>query len=159
MHSVVDSLKKLFLREGKGGEKGRETSIVCLSHAAPLHSPGIGLDRNQTSNRSLCRLMPNRATPARTDSFYSFDFLKNPHQRTFFFIAFRERGGTLTSVAQLVGRCSTKQEVAGSVLGPGTCLGCNLLVQASEATSQCFSLTSVFLSLSFSLPSPLSKNK
>ena len=42
--------------------------------------------------------------------------------------------------------------------GQGTGLGCGFGAQLGhmkEATNQCFSLTSIFLSLSFSLPSPL----
>ena len=49
---------------------------------------------------------------------------------------------TLTSAAQLVGHCPAKPKVAGSTPGQGVC-----------------ERWSMFLSLSFSLPSPLSKNK
>ena len=50
---------------------------------------------------------------------------------------------TLTGVAQLVGSYFTKRKVAGSILCQGAC-------QRQQ---------SMFLSLSFSFPSPLSKNK
>ena len=36
----------------------------------------------------------------------------------------RDRNLVLTSVAQLIACCSTKQKVAGSIPGQGTCLGC-----------------------------------
>ena len=51
-------------------------------------------------------------------------------------------------------------KVAGSIPGQGTCLGCRFGPRSGriqEATDPCFSLTSVFLSLSLSVPSPLSK--
>ena len=65
-------------------------------------------------------------------------------------------------VAQLVECSPRNQKVAGSIPGQGPGLGCGLGPQSGhvwEATDQCFSLTSMFLSLSFSLPAPLSKNK
>ena len=69
---------------------------------------------------------------------------------------FQKDTKVLTGVAQLVGHRPTKQKVAGSI--PGTYLGCRF-GYIQEATNQSFSLTLMFLSLSFSLPSPLSKNK
>ena len=66
----------------------------------------------------------------------------------------------LTGVAELVGCCPAK--VTSSIPCQGTCLPCRFCPQSGhvrEATNRCFSLTSVFLSLSFSLPFPLSKNK
>ena len=56
--------------------------------------------------------------------------------------------------------CSIYQKVAGSIPGQGTYLGCEFdpwLGCLWEATDQCFSLTSMFLSLSLSplLPTPL----
>ena len=68
----------------------------------------------------------------------------------------------LTSVAQFVGHPYTKQKVTSSIPSEGTCLGYGFSPQwghVREATYRCFSFTSVFLSLSFSLPSPLSKKK
>ena len=64
----------------------------------------------------------------------------------------------LTSMVQWIGRHSSKQKVASSIPGQGTCLGCWFSPWAGhvpEAMDQCFSLTSMFLSL----PSPFSKNK
>ena len=52
--------------------------------------------------------------------------------------------------------------VTGSILVWDICLGCGFgpwLGCVQEATDRCFSLTLMFLPLSFSLPSPLSKNK
>ena len=50
-------------------------------------------------------------------------------------------------------------KVEGSIPGQGTCLGCRCgpwLGGMGEAANQCFSLTSTFLSLSFSSFIPLS---
>ena len=50
----------------------------------------------------------------------------------------------LTGVAQLVGCCSAKQKVAGSIPSQGTCLGCGFRPSSGhiqEATEQSFSLT------------------
>ena len=61
-----------------------------------------------------------------------------------------------------VGHCPSKQNLAGSIPGQGTCLGCRLGPQSErvwEATDKCFSLTSIFLSLSPSLPLSLLKTK
>ena len=66
----------------------------------------------------------------------------------------------LTCVAQWVGRRPTTQRAAGSIPSQGAGLGCGpgcTGLGGGGATNQCFSLTSVFLSLSFSLPSPLYK--
>ena len=52
----------------------------------------------------------------------------------------------LTSAAQLVGHHPAKQKISGSIPSQGTSL----------PSDQCFSFTSMFLSRSFSLPSPLS---
>ena len=63
----------------------------------------------------------------------------------------------LTDVAQLVGCHPVKWKVTGLIPGQGTCLGCRFgppSGRVQEATNQ-----STFLSLSFSLPSPRSKNK
>ena len=68
----------------------------------------------------------------------------------------------VTVVPQLDGCGPAKQEVASSIPGWGTCLGCGFhprLGCVPEATNQCFSLTSMFLSLSFSPFFPLSKNQ
>ena len=65
-------------------------------------------------------------------------------------------------MAQLVGHQLTKQKVAGLIVGQDTCLDCGFGPWSErlwEATHWCFSLTWMFLSLSFSLPCILSKNK
>ena len=74
----------------------------------------------------------------------------------------RRKKLALTGVAQLVGCQPTEQKVAGSI--PGQRHTPVLWVQSlngcmREATDRCFSLTSMFLSVFFSLPSPLSKSK
>ena len=58
----------------------------------------------------------------------------------------------LTGVAQLVGAPSHK--AYGRWFNSWSCLGCG---HVQEATDRCFSMRSMFLSLSFSLPSPLFK--
>ena len=65
------------------------------------------------------------------------------------------------SVAQLVGASSCSQKVSGSIPSWDMCLGCWFDPRSRsvlEATNQCFSLWSMFLSLLSSLPSPLSKS-
>ena len=65
-------------------------------------------------------------------------------------------------MAQLVGHCPIKGKVTGSIPGQGKSLGFVFSPgqgHVGEAPDQCFCLTSMFLSLSFSLPSPLSINK
>ena len=67
----------------------------------------------------------------------------------------------LTSVVQLVGTLSHNQKVAGLIPGQGTCLGCRFNSWSGvhdswsghiqEATSWCFSLALMFLSLSLPL--------
>ena len=55
-----------------------------------------------------------------------------------------------------------RSQVAGSIPGQGTCLGCRPgphLGACERQLDQCFSPSSMFLSLLFSLPSPLSENK
>ena len=55
--------------------------------------------------------------------------------------------------------CPVNQKVVGSIPSQSTCLGCRFSSQSGhvqEATNP-FSLTSKFLSLSLSIPSPLSK--
>ena len=72
----------------------------------------------------------------------------------------RTTNTALANVAQLVGCCPASQKVAGSIPGQGTCLVCGFhpqLGRMQEATDQRFSLTSMCLSLSVSLPSPLSR--
>ena len=63
---------------------------------------------------------------------------------------------SLTSVAQWVGRCSTKCKAAGSITGQGTCLGGRfaLPVGVCPRGNQW-----MFLSLSSSLPLSLEVNK
>ena len=71
-----------------------------------------------------------------------------------------ERGWVLTDVAHSVGHCPAKWKLPFNSQ-PGHGPGCGLVPRRSgrvqEATDQCFSLTPMFLFLSFSLPSPLSK--
>ena len=69
---------------------------------------------------------------------------------------------TISQPTQLVGYRPANQHVASSIPSQGTCLGCGFgprLGRVWNATDQCFSLTSMFLSLSFFLLSPLSKIK
>ena len=69
----------------------------------------------------------------------------------------------LAGVAQWVECRSVNQKVTGSIPSQDTCLGCGPGLQLGACKRQpinvSFSHTSAFLSLSFSLPSPLSKNK
>ena len=69
----------------------------------------------------------------------------------------------VTGVAQLVECCPTKRKVAGLIPGQGTCSGCRFRPwsgHVGKAATCGFSLTSVFLSLSFSLlPLSLKINK
>ena len=65
-------------------------------------------------------------------------------------------------MAQLVGHCFANQKVAVSAPSQSTCPGCGFgprLGHLWKAANHCFSPTSMFLSLSFSFPSPLSKIK
>ena len=64
----------------------------------------------------------------------------------------------LTGVAQWVGHSPRKQKVAGSIPCQGTCLGWRFhsqLGQIQEAADWCFSVTLIFLILSFFLLLPL----
>ena len=70
----------------------------------------------------------------------------------------------LAGVAQWIECQSVNERVAGLIPCQGTCLGCGQGPQlgackGQAATSGCISQTSMFLSLSFSLPSHLSKSK
>ena len=60
----------------------------------------------------------------------------------------------LTGVVQWGGHRATKRKATGPIPGQDICLGC-----VHKIAHGCFSLTLVFLSLSFSLPSPLSKDQ
>ena len=62
---------------------------------------------------------------------------------------------TLTGVAQWIGHAPSNQNVAGSIPSQGTCLGGRGPPVCGCARGN----QPMFLSLSFSLPSPLSKNK
>ena len=65
-------------------------------------------------------------------------------------------------VAQWIECQPVNQKVAGLIPSQGTCLGLQARSPSGgvqEATNRCFSHTSMFLSLCFSLPPPLSKNK
>ena len=67
---------------------------------------------------------------------------------------------SLTGMARLVGHRPAKRKVNGSIPSRGMCLGCRFGQSGTwEATDWCFSLSSMSLTLSFSLPSPFSKNK
>ena len=73
-----------------------------------------------------------------------------------------KNGGALTGMAQLVELHPTKRKFTGSIPSQGTHLSCGFSNRSGciqEETDECFSLTLMFLSLSFSLLSPLSKNK
>ena len=66
----------------------------------------------------------------------------------------------LASLAQWVEYWPSKSKIAASVACQGACLGrgpCPLLGHVQEATNRCFFHISIFLSLSFSLSSDLSK--
>ena len=66
----------------------------------------------------------------------------------------------LTSVAQLLGHSPAKRKVAGSTPGQGTRLGYKHPIAVRLVPeAHLFSHTSMFPSLSFSSPSPLSQNK
>ena len=70
----------------------------------------------------------------------------------------KNHNSALTGVARLVGCGPTKQKVSGSIPSCGRCLGCWLSSKmgcVQEATSQCFSLTFMFVSLCHSLSSSL----
>ena len=63
-------------------------------------------------------------------------------------------------VAQLVECSPRNQKVAGSIPCQGTCLGCGPGPWLGACERQPINVSlSMFLSLSFSLPAPLSKNK
>ena len=69
-------------------------------------------------------------------------------------------GHALAGVAQLVGHSPANLNITGLIPGWGTGLGCGNGPQSGrvqEATDWCFSLTSMFLYLYFSLLSPLSE--
>ena len=65
----------------------------------------------------------------------------------------------MTGVAQLVGRHPAKRKVHFPVRAPAWVTGLVPGRGVQEATDGCFLHVSMFLSLSFSLPSSLSKNK
>ena len=68
----------------------------------------------------------------------------------------------LISVTQLVGYHPANRKVTGLITSQGICLGCRFSPQLGhiwKAANQCFSLTLMFLFLSFSLSSLLSKIK
>ena len=137
---------KILFREGKRRKKrGRETSMCgCLSRAPPTGgltlNPGMYADWE--SNQWSFGLQ------AGTQS-------TEPHQPGH--CHFKNKAGALTSVAQLVTHHPTRQKVTDSISQLGHMPG--LLGRIGEATSWCFSLTSMFFSLFISLPSSLSKNK
>ena len=75
---------------------------------------------------------------------------------------FRKYCPALSIVAHLAGYCPTKQKAPSLISGQGTGLGSGFGPQSGcmqEAADQCFSLTWMFLSLSFSLPAPFPKKK
>ena len=68
----------------------------------------------------------------------------------------------LAGVAQCIEYWLLDQKVTGSTPSQGTCLGCRPGPQLGACERQLIDVSSpisMFLSLSFSLPSPLSKNK
>ena len=77
-------------------------------------------------------------------------------------ILFKRKDFAVTGEAQWVGCCPTKLKVASSIPRQSTGLAYGFgrqLQREQEATNTCFSLTSVFLSFSSSLPPLLSKSK
>ena len=64
-------------------------------------------------------------------------------------------------MAQLVGNCPAKQKVTSWIPGQGTCLGCGFVSRPQSGCGQhVWERQPIDISLpSFSLPSPLSKNK
>ena len=71
----------------------------------------------------------------------------------------RQVGLMLAGVAQRIEHQPVNQKVTYSLPSQGTCLGCRSPVRGMrEATNWCSS-RSIFLSLSFSLPSAVSENK
>ena len=64
---------------------------------------------------------------------------------------------TLTGVAQWVGHPPANRKLAGSMPDLPGLWARSLVGGVGEAADQCFCHTSMFLSLSFCLPSPLSK--
>ena len=66
------------------------------------------------------------------------------------------RGCTLAGVAQRTEHRPVNQRVTSSIPSQGTCLGCGLGPSRGNRRGN---QTLMFLSLSFYLPSPLSKNK
>ena len=62
----------------------------------------------------------------------------------------------LAGVAQWIECRPVNQRVAGWIPSQGTCLGCGLGPSGGHLTGN---HTLIFLSLSFSFPSPVSKNK
>ena len=65
-------------------------------------------------------------------------------------------------MAQWIEHWLANRKATGLIPSQGTCLGGGARSPfggVREATDRCFSRTSMFLSLSFSLPSPLSKSK
>ena len=65
----------------------------------------------------------------------------------------------LTGVAQVVGRHPAEQKVWLPVWAHAWDVGSVQVGVDTRGNNQCFYLTLMFLSLSFSFPSPLSKNK
>ena len=68
----------------------------------------------------------------------------------------KKRSPALAGVSQWIEHRPVNQRVTGWIPSQGTCLGCS---QVSSKGHLRGNHTLVFLSLSFSLPSPLSKNK
>ena len=65
----------------------------------------------------------------------------------------------LAGVAQRIERWPANQRVTGSIPSQGTCLGCRPGPQGGVVRGNHTVIETMFLSLSFSFPSPLSRNK
>ena len=86
-----------------------------------------------------------------------------PHQSGISLFSLKTALLGLAGVAQWIGYQPANQRVASAILGLGTCLGCGLgpWLEACrrQTTDRRFSYTSLFLSPSPSLSSPLFKSK
>ena len=186
MFSFFNFLKDfiyLFLDRRKGWEKEERNINVWL----PLTHPLVGtlpatqacfLTGNWTSDPLVCRPALNPLSHTNQGQTFLITGMEEVLQETgslvqysqtfcqkyFLFFFFLITVVTLAMVAQLAGCGTVNQNVTSSVPGQGTCLGhrlhaLSLVGHLQKATNWCFSLTSMFLSLTFSLLSHLSKRK
>ena len=88
----------------------------------------------------------------------TFDYTSVDTHNTWLYKDLYQCHHTAAHVAQVVGHCSGNQKVASLTPGQGTCLGSGLapVWVRTECTCSTF-LSHIEVSLSFSLPSPLSK--